>query len=155
MGSTTVRAARAEDGGRLVDVFVDARRSYYEGHLPEEELADWESRVRAAPYDFTRPGRTWLVAELDGELVGFALVTADGDLLQLQVDPAHWGRGVGHALHDAAADALRGHGVTTAHLEVFTPNERARAFYTAHGRREVGRSDEFPPHVRMALDVRV
>ncbi|MBY8849169.1 GNAT family N-acetyltransferase [Saccharothrix sp. MB29] len=131
--------ARAEDGGRLVDVFVDARRTL-RGHLPRRSWPTGRPGPRG-PYDFTRPGRTWLVAELDGELVGFALVTADGDLLQLQVDPAHWGRGVGHALHDAAADALRGHGVTTAHLEVFTPNERARAFYTAHGRREspVGR----------------
>ncbi|WP_051764382.1 GNAT family N-acetyltransferase [Saccharothrix syringae] len=153
METITVRAPRADDRWPLVDVHVRARRSYYEGYLPEEELADWERAIRATGYDFTRPGRVWLCADLDGGPVGFALVTPDGELLQLQVDPAHWGRGVGHALHEAALAELRGLGLTTARLDVFAGNERARAFYTAHGWREVGRTDEAPAHVRMARDL--
>lgn len=148
-----MRAPREDDREPLVDVYVKARRSYYEGHLPEAELADWEREVRAGGYDFTRPGRVWLCADVDGEFAGFALVTADGELSQLQVDPAHWGRGVGHALHEAALAGLRGLGVTTAHLRVFAPNDRARRFYTARGWRETGRTDEEPVHVRMAREV--
>ncbi|WP_367131315.1 N-acetyltransferase family protein [Saccharothrix sp. HUAS TT1] len=152
MGTITVRPPRAEDVRPLVEVHVRARRSYYEGHLPEEELAEWEAAVRADGYAFDKPGAVWLCAELDGGFAGFALVNARGELLQLQVDPARWGNGVGHALHDAATAALRERGVTTAHLDVFVQNHRAQRFYTAHGRREVGRDDT---HVRMALELNV
>lgn len=152
MGTITVRTPRAEDVGPLVEVYVKARRSYYEGHLPEAELAEWERTARAKVYDFAKPGPVWLCAELDGEFAGFALITPDGELWQLQVDPARWGNGVGRSLHDAAMDALRDLGVTTATLDVFVENARAIRFYTAKGWRETGREDT---HVRMALDLTV
>ena len=136
----------------LVEVHVKARRSYYEGHVAEAELAEWERTVRANGYDFGKPGRVWLCAELDGEFAGFALVTPDGELWQLQVDPACWGNGVGLSLHDAAMDALRDLGATTAHLDVFAENRRAIRFYRARGWRETGREET---HVRMALDLNV
>ncbi|MFD0204328.1 MULTISPECIES: GNAT family N-acetyltransferase [Saccharothrix] len=148
MGTITVRPPRAEDNRPLVDVYVKARRSYYEGHVPEAELAEWERSVRDTTFTFDKPDRVWLSAELDHAFAGFALVTPDGSLLQLQVDPACWGKGVGHALHDAAMDALRDLGVTTARLDVFAENHRARRFYTDHGWREEGRDGD---HVRMAL----
>ncbi|MFC6090640.1 GNAT family N-acetyltransferase [Saccharothrix lopnurensis] len=151
MGTITVRPPRAEDRWPLVDVHVRARRSYYEGHLPESELAEWERGARANGYDLTRPGRVWLCAELDGGFAGFALVQPDGELKQLQVDPAHWGRGVGHALHEAALAELRAAGVGTAHLDVFAENRRARRFYLAHRWREVGHDGD--AHVRMARDL--
>lgn len=150
MGTITVRPPRAEDLAPLVEVHVKARRSYYEGHLPEAELAEWERAVRARGYDLAKPDRVWLCAELDHVLAGFALVTPGGELLQLQVDPACWGNGVGHALHEAATHALRDLGVTTARLDVFAENRRAQRFYTAHGWREDGRDGD---HVRMALDL--
>lgn len=153
MGTITVRPPRAEEKWRLVDIHVKARRSYYEGHLPEDELAGWERHVRANGYDLALPGRVWLCADLDGGLAGFSLVTSDGELKQLQVDPAHWGRGVGHALHEAALAELRGAGLGTAHLDVFEGNGRARRFYLAHGWREVGHDGD--AHVRMARDLGV
>ncbi|NUT53063.1 MAG: GNAT family N-acetyltransferase [Saccharothrix sp.] len=152
MGTITVRPPRAEDMGPLVDVHVKARRSYYEGHVPEAELAAWERSARATGYAFDGPDRVWLCADLDAALAGFALVTPGGELLQLQVDPACWGRGVGHALHEEAVAALRDLGVTTAHLDVFAHNQRALGFYRGHGWQEVGREDT---HVRMALDLHV
>lgn len=152
MGTITVRTPRPEDMTPLVDVYVKARRSYYEGHRPESELAEWERSARSTTYDFAKPDRVWLCAELDHEFAGFALVTPDGKLLQLQVDPARWGNGVGLALHDAAMGALRDLGVTTAQLDVFEENHRARRFYTGRGWREVGRDDD---HVRMAFDLEV
>ncbi|TQM80536.1 ribosomal protein S18 acetylase RimI-like enzyme [Saccharothrix saharensis] len=152
MGTITVRPPRAEDKWPLVDVHVKARRSYYEGHVPEAELAEWERSARATGYVFDKPDRIWLCAELDQVFAGFALVTPAGDLLQLQVAPRCWGRGVGHSLHEAAMDALRDLGVTTARLHVFAENHRARRFYTDHGWRETGRDGD---HVRMALELRV
>jgi RimJ/RimL family protein N-acetyltransferase len=148
MGTITVRPPRAEDRWPLVEVHVKARRSYYDGHLPEAELAEWERSARATGYRFDQPDRVWLCAALDGVLAGFALVTPSGEVLQLQVDPASWGEGVGHALHEAALVALRDLGVTTAHLDVFAENHRARRFYERHGWRETAREDT---HVRMAL----
>ncbi|ROP37868.1 GNAT family N-acetyltransferase [Saccharothrix texasensis] len=152
MGTITVRPPGAEDEWPLVDVYVKARRSYYEGHLPEAELAEWERSARAGGLTFDRPDRVWLCAELDHVVAGFALVTPSGELLQLQVDPACWGNGVGRALHEAAVGALRDLGVTTAHLDVFAENHRAQRFYTARGWRVTGREET---HLRMALELHV
>jgi GNAT superfamily N-acetyltransferase len=153
MGNLVVRAARTTDSPAIVDIHVPARRSYYEGHLPEVELAEWEEEVRATGYAdrIERPGRTWLCVEVDGVVVGFALV-AGPELLQLQVRPDGWGRGIGGALHAACVDVWRAAGVPVAGLDVFEPNTRAQGFYLRHGWREIDRGGE-PPHVRMALDL--
>ncbi len=153
MGTITVRSPRADDLAPLVEVYVAARRSYYDGHLPEAELAEWERSARSLGDDiFDKPGRVWLCADLDHEFAGFAQVRPDGELGLLHVAPARWGNGVGHALHDAAMDALRDLGITTARLDVFVENRRAQRFYLAHGWRETGRDET---HVRMALDLDV
>jgi GNAT superfamily N-acetyltransferase len=153
MGKIAVRAARAGDSPAIVEIHVHARRSYYEGHLPEAELVQWANTVRATGYaDRTElPDRSWLCAHLDGVVVGFALTT-DAELLQLQVHPDHWGLGAGSALHAACVEVWRAAGVEVAGLDVFEPNLRARRFYARHGWREVGTEGD-PPHVRMELDV--
>ena len=153
MGNLFVRTAHPADSPAIVDVHVPARRSYYEGHLPEAELLAWEEEVRATGYAdrIDRPGRTWLCAEDEGVVVGFALV-AGAELLQLQVRPDAWGRGIGGALHAACVDVWRTSGVPVAGLDVFEPNTRAQRFYVRHGWRQVERGGE-PPHVRMALDL--
>lgn len=153
MGNLVVRAARATDSADIVDIHVHARRSYYEGHLSEADLAEWEDEVRATGYAdrIGRRGRAWLCAESAGVVTGFALV-AGAELLQLQVRPDSWGQGIGGALHAACVDVWRSTGVPVAGLDVFEPNTRARAFYARHGWREVDRGGE-PPHVRLALDL--
>ncbi|WP_438488618.1 GNAT family N-acetyltransferase [Streptomyces sp. S186] len=50
-------------------------------------------------------------------------------LHQLHVDPAHWGTGVGRALHAACLHAWRAAGFSRAVLDVRWHNRRARAFY--------------------------
>ena len=73
------------------------------------------------------------VAELDGEVVGFAAVwEADDFLHHLYVDPAGRGRGVGVALLTAATADLG----ERAWLKTGTHNEAARRFYTRRGWRE-------------------
>jgi GNAT superfamily N-acetyltransferase len=153
MGNLVVRAARATDSAVIVDIHVHARRSYYEGHLPEADLVAWEDEVRATGYAerIERPGRTWLCAESCGVVAGFALV-AGAELLQFQVRPERWGQGIGTSLHAACVDVWRAAAVPVAGLDVFEPNTRAQAFYARHGWREVERGGE-PPHVRMALDL--
>ncbi|MFI9813596.1 GNAT family N-acetyltransferase [Saccharothrix variisporea] len=146
-----IRTPDQDDMPAVAEVHFRARRSYYEGHVPEAELAEWEAGVRANGYRLGRfADRVWQVAEDGGKVVGFALVTPDGKLLQLQVDPAHWGRGVGSALHEWCVAEFRATGVRRAELDVFVENHRARRFYERQGWRAVGRDDD---HVLMALDV--
>ncbi|WP_039637577.1 GNAT family N-acetyltransferase [Streptomyces sp. 769] len=54
-------------------------------------------------------------------------------LHQLHVDPAHWGTGVGRALHAACLHAWRAAGHSRAVLDVLWHNHRARSFYTRLG----------------------
>jgi ribosomal protein S18 acetylase RimI-like enzyme len=157
MGTVRVRKATPDDADVLVDIHVRGRRSYYEGHLPESQLAEWESAVRSNGYRdiIDGPDRTWLCAELDGEVAGFALIGHPAELKQLHVRPQHWGRGVGTALNDECVRLWREAGVDVAHLDVFEHNDRARAFYARLGWQVVGEpTGGAHPHVRLELPVR-
>ena len=83
-----------------------------------------------------------LVAELDGAVVGFAIVrpSADddaspetGELDGFYTAPAAWGRGAGLALMAAAIEALREDGFTTATLWTAIDNHRPRRIYERAG----------------------
>ncbi|MEU2249706.1 GNAT family N-acetyltransferase [Streptomyces sp. NPDC019224] len=83
-----------------------------------------------------REDATVLVAEAEGVLVGVAAHSVrDGvmNLTQFHVSPAHWREGIGSALHLACVSDWQRRGVTVARLEVFEPNQGARAFYSACG----------------------
>ncbi|GAA3858053.1 hypothetical protein GCM10022243_24640 [Saccharothrix violaceirubra] len=149
-----MRTAEHADLDTVVDIHIRSRRGYYEGHVPESVLRDWEGRVRAAGYRLDPgPTRRWLCAELDGLLVGFALVTATGRLWQLHVDPDRRGNGVGTALHDACVAALVGLGARRGELDVFVDNHRGREFHRSRGWREVGTTQEEYVHVLMERDL--
>jgi len=86
-----------------------------------------------------------IVAELDGEVAGFAAVVG-GELDGLFVEPDLWGRGVGRALADAATHEARKRGLT---LKVFA-NPRARRFYEHCGFSVEGEvQTRFGPALRM------
>lgn len=72
----------------------------------------------------------------------------EGTLYHFHVDPDRWRAGIGTALHAACVEAWRNAPVTVARLEVFEPNQRARAFYARQGRREDGRAGD---HIMMVL----
>ncbi|MFI5865791.1 GNAT family N-acetyltransferase [Streptomyces sp. NPDC051546] len=136
-----IRAALPADLDAIAALHTRARATYYQGRIPAEayggeaELArtreGWSRAV-------ARPGDAGgvLCAERDGELTGVAAFrTADGEttLTQLHVDPVHWRRGTGAALHAACLDAWRRAGVRRVRLEVYEHNLRAQAFYATHG----------------------
>ena len=85
------------------------------------------------------PQRETFVAEIDGEVVGFASVgecrdaTELGELYAIYLDPRRWGAGVGRALLERAEMSLRGSGFSTALLWVLDGNDRAIRFYEAAG----------------------
>ena len=65
---------------------------------------------------FGGPASELFVAELDGDVVGFANVgesrdeAGEGELYTIYVDPSCWGRGVGRALMERARRRLRAPG---------------------------------------------
>lgn len=81
-------------------------------------------------------GRGW-VAELDGRVVGFAVVDLSRSTIwALFVDPETEGRGVGRRLHEAMMDAVFAH-ADRAWLST-DPGTRAERFYRTAGWRYVG-----------------
>lgn len=77
-----------------------------------------------------------LVAELDGAVIGSAMVGHDGHrawVYYLAAAPAHQRGGLGRRLMQAAEDWARARGVPKLMLMVRPENERVRAFYERLG----------------------
>jgi [ribosomal protein S18]-alanine N-acetyltransferase len=117
--------------------------------------ADLESVFRIEEDTFTmawRPGTfrgllgrndaELLVAEIEGEVVGYSVCWIAGDqaeLGNLAVAEAARGRGLGRRLLEAAVDGMRERGAAEIFLEVRASNLGAQRMYRAHGFEEVGR----------------
>ena len=88
------------------------------------------------------PTVSYLVAELDGVVVGHAVASAAGDDAELQriaVDPAYRRRGLADELLAAVESRAAADGATRLLLEVREDNTTATAFYESRGFVEVGR----------------
>jgi GNAT superfamily N-acetyltransferase len=107
------------------------------GHpFPEVDPERWHARL-------ADPALTMLVAEEeDGELLGFTACgesrdpdagAAVGEVQTLFVATGSWRRGVGRVLVEAALADLAERGYAEATVWSFAANERANAFYEAHG----------------------
>jgi len=126
-----------------------ARRAWQAGYaelLPKEYLdslgTDREPARPPQPPQRTPTKIARLIAELDGIIVGAALVTnardlelpeTHGELAVLNVDPDHWHRGIGRTLLNEAEAWLRSIHLINAVLWTFADNQRARTFYEASG----------------------
>jgi len=147
-----LRPLRVDDADALGDVHVRAWQVAYRGLLPDDYLrsltaaqraTDWAAALAHPP---RRRGGARVGAERDGRLVGFIVVGAasddptarTGEVFTLNVDPDHWGTGVGRALLAAGVDHLRASGFADAILWVLPGNERARRFYEQAGWRHDG-----------------
>src|SRR5690349_589688 len=97
------------------------------------ELEEYREQLEAHPDAIHLPpaqianGQV-IVAELDGEIVGFAAVVG-GELDGLFVEPDMWGAGIGRALVNAAAHEARQRGLS---LTVIA-NPVAKGFYESCG----------------------
>ena len=88
------------------------------------------------------PTVSYLVAAVDGVVVGHAVASAAGDDAELQriaVDPAHRRRGLAGELLAAVESRAAADGATRLLLEVREDNATAAAFYESRGFVEVGR----------------
>lgn len=124
---------RPADAAERPTLAVVQRRSRLAAPMPDVTVAEAAATL-AQRWD---DDQLW-VAELGGEVVGYLrLVRPDEERVgwvdDLYVLPEHAGRGVGSALLELARALLpEGFG-----LWVYAVNAPARAFYAAHGLREV------------------
>jgi ribosomal protein S18 acetylase RimI-like enzyme len=144
MTKIVIRDADVADAEAVLGVHVRARTAYYQGFLPEEQLAaDNERDPAAYATAITSPNRIVRCAEVDGAVVGFVILgpcyhpdpdpAVGHELYQIHVEPARFRTGVGSRLHDAALSAWRDRGISLARLWVWEFNERALAFYARRG----------------------
>lgn len=138
-----VRAATKADLPAMTAAKRDAGTAAWPHIFPPEVLSQlgFPERWTAAVVD--PPQRTQaIVGELEGKVVGFAIVrpSADddaspetGELDGFYTAPAAWGRGAGLALLAAAVETLRDEGFTTATLWTATDNHRPRRIYERAG----------------------
>ncbi len=131
----------------------------YRGIVPDEYLdsideaervEQWAQILRGEVPVGNLPLPLNIVAEDDGEVVGFANVgafrqpdegsetprveaDAPGELWAMYVTPERWGTGAGGALMAATIDELRAKRYDPAYLWVLTDNDRARRFYERQG----------------------
>jgi ribosomal-protein-alanine N-acetyltransferase len=92
------------------------------------------------------PTITYLVAELDGQVVGHAVTSSAGDIAELQriaVDEPHRRQGVAARLLAGVIDAARRTPADRLLLEVRDDNRTALAFYAGQGFVEIDRRPRY------------
>ncbi len=140
----TVRPAVAADGDAIGRVQVETWRAAYAGLMPDEAIASFDVEARQAMWREglarePRPDSATFVAELDGEVVGFASVGAcrdedgPGELYAIYLHPSCWNRGIGRTLLERAEQSLRASDFREALLWVLEGNDRGERFYRAAG----------------------
>ncbi len=145
MADVEVRAAQQEDLPAVALVRAVAWQAAYAGLIPDEVLrglADPDVVLAWAARAAATPSTTYAVAELVGEVVGFAAFGAEradppspwrGEVYALYVLPQHWRTGAGSALLHAALDELAENGFDHVTLWVLDGNQPAVGFYRRHG----------------------
>lgn len=138
----TIRPAVVEDAEAIARVHLASWREAYRGVVPPERLAAVDEPERARQWHEAIESRhgSVLVADLDGEIVGFAHVGHSRDedagsgtheIYAIFLEPSAWGRGVARELMRSLLAALPDNAPVT--LWALADNERARHFYRRHG----------------------
>lgn len=139
--SLTLRPATPADAEPILHLHRAAILAAAPGMYDDDVIADWASPITDAVLnDYTRhlakKVETTLVAEQDGQLLGFAaLASTTNEIRAVYVAPRAQGRGVGTALLSALeATAQR------LDLNVLTVDASlmAEAFYARHGYQRLG-----------------
>jgi phosphinothricin acetyltransferase len=135
----TIRPAEPADAGRVAGI-------YNEGIAGGEATFETRPREGAEVASWLRGPMPVLVAELDGEIVGFAKVGSYSEREvyrgvgehAVYVAEAARGQGVGKALLDALADAAQETGLYKLTSRIFSTNAASIAVHQASGFTIVG-----------------
>lgn len=143
----TIRAATPGDAEAIAACKVEAWRAAYRGLMPAELLDGLDPRALAETWRarLASPAarqEIWLL-ELDGEGCGFCSVGpvrdddldsgVVGEVQGINLEPSHWGRGLGRKLLLHAFGVLRRLSFEEVSLWCMEGNRRAERFYGAAG----------------------
>ena len=119
----------------------------FRGLVPEETIeamlrADDQAAIDELEDRVDAPSTLLIVAEVDGDVVGYLLSryartatfvdTADAEIVELYVDPAHWREGVATELMATLETWLPAQ-IQGIVVEVLGENERAQSFFESQG----------------------
>ena len=156
MSVYTLRPASLRDAKAISEIHVAAVRAAYEGLVPDEHLQsitpDKRLNYWREAIEYSEPQ---IHVALDGEtLVGFVGFDRSrdkgtrptvGEIWSIYALPAHWSRGVGVALWDAAREGLLEEGCSEVTAWVPMRNERAVRFHELAGfKREMNTAKTVP-----------
>lgn len=138
----TIRPAVVEDAQAIARVHLASWREAYQQVVPPELLAADDEHERAQRWREAIAARhgSVLVADLDGQIVGFAHVGhsrdedathATHEIYAIYLEPSAWGRGVARELMRSLLGELPDNTPIT--LWALADNDRARHFYRRHG----------------------
>jgi GNAT superfamily N-acetyltransferase len=136
----TIRPARPDEAEVVARIWSDGWADGHRGHVPDELYA-FRTGESYLPRATDRIGKT-VVAEVAGQVVGFAVVEGD-EIEQVYVDAAARGTGAALELLREAERVIREAGHAEAWLAVVEGNARARAFYERAGWSDDG-PDSYP-----------
>lgn len=133
-----VRPAQTGDAAQVTDVHAASSHAAYEAVVQGPSKAPPLEQRRAFWRDAIEYGEPLVQVALDGaRVVGFIgydrsrdpkSKPTTGEIWALYVDPAHWGRGAGLALWDAARESLIEEGCTEVTMWIPLCNDRALRF---------------------------
>jgi L-amino acid N-acyltransferase YncA len=139
--TATIRPVRPEDAAAVAEIYnqgIEERQATFQTRL--HEPGELEGKIEAG-------GGALLVAELDGEVAGWAGYSAYDDPAPyyagvaetaLYVERASRRRGVGRALLEALAEEAARRGRYKLTAKIFTTNESSISLFRACGWRDVG-----------------
>ena len=148
-----IRHATPSDAGLLAEL---GARTFSETFAPDNKPEDMSAYLAASfspelqARELSDPFATFLIAEMTGSAVGYAVLRAgeplEGvsrdnpvELVRLYVSGQWHGRGVGAALMQACLDEAQRQNYQTLWLGVWEHNSRAQAFYRKWNFHEVGK----------------
>ena len=124
---------------------VSAIHQYIERRFGEINGTSWRDRkAREIEGDVARESEGVLVAEIDGEIIGYITTWTDkealiGHIPNVAVTPGLQGQGLGRQLIEFAMGHFRGIGMTHVKIETLEPNARGYHLYTSIGFEEMVR----------------
>jgi GNAT superfamily N-acetyltransferase len=154
MPQIDIRRATSDDAKSLTDLSYTTFWDAF-AHHPKNAPDDLAHYMRQAfsveriADELNDPRAVFLMAEIEGELAGYAKLVCDHiepgisaekpiELNRLYSQQKFLGQGVGQTLMDACFDLARENGFDTIWLGVWEYNPRAQRFYEKNGFREVG-----------------
>lgn len=133
-----IRPATVDDREAIKRVARDAWHDTYEeleAETIDDTIDDWYGDESFADA-LEEPGTAVLVAERDGEVVGFThgvVHDDEGDVLRMYVHPDHQDEGIGTALHDRLREDLEDFNMNRMRAIDLESNDASREFYEGLG----------------------